>query len=190
MRPLRWHADHLAGADDSHLTLAEEEQRFALLDSDHAPARPWLQLVEQLTRPNLEVDPRQELVLGRTRVEPRFRCRRNAVLPEAAEDRVAPTTGDRGPCDATGLSGPILLAPPPSRRRMNAASSRRVIARQRQHSESHLGAGSMTSPTLVCVVARKRLGLMAVGVLGDFVELPLSGDALERGGTAVFELES
>ena len=81
MGQLRWHAHHLTGADDPHLTVAEEEQRFALLDSDHALTRPRPQLVEELARANLEVDPRQKLVLGSTRVEPRLRCRRNAVLP-------------------------------------------------------------------------------------------------------------
>ena len=87
MGKLRWHAHHFSGADDPHLTVAEEEQRFALLDSDYVLTRPRLQLVEQLARANLEVDPRQKLVLGSTRVEPRLRWRRNAVLPQAAEDR-------------------------------------------------------------------------------------------------------
>ena len=80
MGQLRWHAHHLIGADDPHLTLAEEEQRFALLDSDHALTRPRPQLVEQLARANLEIDPRQKLVLGSARVEPRRRRRRNAAL--------------------------------------------------------------------------------------------------------------
>ena len=87
MGQLRWHAHHLSGADDPHLTVAEEEQRFALLDNDHLLTRPRPQLVEQLARANLEVDPRQKLVLGGTRVEPRLPCRGNSVLPQAAEDR-------------------------------------------------------------------------------------------------------
>ena len=40
MRQFRWDTYHLAGADDPHLTVAEEEQRFALLDNDHALTRP------------------------------------------------------------------------------------------------------------------------------------------------------
>ena len=81
MGQLRWHAHHFTGADDPHLTVAEEEQGFAVLDNDHTLTRPRLELLEKLARANLEVDPRQKLILGSARVEPCLRRRRNAVRP-------------------------------------------------------------------------------------------------------------
>ena len=50
MGQLRWYAHHLTGSDDPHLKVAEEEQRFTLLDCDHALTRLWPQLVEQLAQ--------------------------------------------------------------------------------------------------------------------------------------------